>query len=250
MNAKKESGRNAVLTGATRGIGRTIMRCLAREKINIWCICRSETEEFKKLILKLQEENGIWIRPVFGDLSNDESVHDAARTILSDKLSVDYLINCAGINYRNGFLTTDIADLKRVFQVNYFAPLRLIQLLSKNMVRNGGGKVVNVSSASGYEHNVGTFAYGASKNALNWATESLSKELAPLGIVVNGVAPGVTDTDINRGNDIAIGKVLERMNIHRKAEPEEIAEVIMFLLSDKSSFISGHVIRVDGGRIL
>ena len=241
--------KNAVLTGASKGIGKKILEKLTLEKINVWCLCRTWSEEFSEYIEKLEKENGVWIKHVFCDLSSEDSIRTAASTVLLDKNAIDYLINCAGINYRNSFLMTSAEDMKNVFQVNYYSPIRLIQLLSKNMIRNGGGKIINISSASGFEHNVGTFAYGASKNALNWATETMSRELAPFGIVVNGVAPGITDTDINKGNEVEIEKVISNMNIHRKANPDEIANIVMFLLSDKASYISGHIIRVDGGRV-
>ena len=117
------------------------------------------------------------------------------------------------------------------------------------MIPQKRGNIVNITSARGFEKNSGNFAYASTKAALNWATQIISRELAPYNIRVNGIAPGVTHTDINVGNEQTIKEtVLPRMNIKREGRAEEIADGVMFLLSDASSFISGQIIRIDGGR--
>ena len=144
---------------------------------------------------------------------------------------------------------TSISDMKQLFQTNYFAPLQLMQLAAKQMIRKRSGTIINIGSVSGFEHNTGNSSYAATKAALMWSTQTLSRELAPYGIRVNGIAPGLTETEINQGNESQIEEeVLPRMNIKRYGKPEEIAETVLFLASDHSSFISGQIIRVDGGR--
>ena len=183
------------------------------------------------------------------DLGERAAIKDAVTKLLADKGTLDILINNAGINHHGTFLMTSLEEMERLYQVNYYAPIQLIQLISKRMIRQHGGVIVNICSVSGMEHNVGNFAYGATKASLVWATRTISRELAPYHIRVNGISPGVTDTSINSGNEAAIQEtVLPRMNIKRSGTPDEIARAVLFLASDESSFISGQILRVDGGR--
>lgn len=191
----------------------------------------------------------VWIKIIEVDLESEDSIREAMCLAAADKKRMDALINCAGAYFQNTFLMTTETMLKRLYEVNYFAGIQLIQAVARKMIPQKEGNIINITSASGFEHNIGTFAYGATKAAMNWATLTISRELAPYNIRVNAVAPGITHTELNEGNDKTIeANVIPRMNIKREAKPEEIAEGVLFLLSDKASFISGQVIRIDGGR--
>ena len=241
--------KNIVLTGANRGIGNAILEKLAENHANVWCLVRGVNETFIKQIQELMDRYGIWIKIVIVDLGAEESIKDAVRCVNMDKEPIDALVNNAGMNYRGTFLMTDRNVMEKLYAVNYFANIQLIQSFAKKMILRKAGNIINITSVSGFENNVGNFAYASTKAAMNWATQTMSRELAPYNIRVNGIAPGVVNTGINYGNEAMIERcVIPRMNIKREGKVEEIAEGVIFLLSDKSSFISGQIIRIDGGR--
>ncbi len=243
------TGKNLLLTGANRGIGRAILELFAKNGANVWCLVRHVSESFAAQTKELSENCGVSIRLVQADLAEEEEVKRAFREINSERLPIDILINNAAENHKGSFLMTPISEMERLFRVNYFAPVQLMQLVSKNMIRHKGGVIINIGSVSGLEHNTGNLSYGSTKAALLWMTQTASRELAAYNIRVNAIAPGVTDTEINSGNEETIEKeVIPRMNIRGKGSPEEIAQCALFLASDASSFVSGQILRADGGR--
>lgn len=243
------TGKNAIITGANRGIGNAVLRLFAANHANAWCLVRRVDESFQSQIDALQRDFGVWIRPVIADLADRDSIREAMAGIVAEKKDIDILINNAGRNHRGTFLMTPLEEMDALYQVNYYAPIQLMQLAAKRMVRRRRGVIVNIGSASGLEHNTGNFSYAVTKASLMWATQTLSRELAPYNIRVNGVAPGLTDTRINEGNEAVLNEtVIPRMNIKRSGTPDEIAQAVLFLASDASSFVSGQILRVDGGR--
>ncbi len=240
-------GKTVLLTGAGRGIGNAILTLFAQNHADVLCLIRGLEKPFADQIEELKARYQIRIKTVRADLEKEESIRQAMKELSGE--TIDILINNAAENYRGSFLMTPRRDMERIFAVNYFAPILLTQLVSKRMIRQKQGNIINVCSVSGMEHNVGNFAYAASKAALIWATQTISRELAPYHIRVNGIAPGVTDTEMNRGNEAVLKEtVLERMNIKRMAKPAEIAQGVLFLVSEQSAFISGQIIKIDGGR--
>lgn len=241
--------KNIILTGANRGIGNAILVKLVQNHANVWCLVRTRNEHFVGQTLELMETYHVWIKIVPINLESEESIQEAVREVMANKENIDALVNCAGAYFQNTFLMTTETMLKRLYEVNYFANIQLIQAVARKMIPQRSGNIINITSASGFEHNVGTFAYGATKAAMNWATQTISRELAPYNIRVNAVSPGITLTELNCGNEEVIEKnVIPRMNIKREGRPEEIADGVLFLLSDAASFISGQIIRIDGGR--
>lgn len=241
--------KNVILTGANSGIGNAILCKLAENHANVWCLIRTVEDDFLKQIEEFQNAYGIWIKVVIVDLESENSIQNAVRSVVKDRKKIDVLINNAGMNYWGTFLMTKRAIMEKLYAVNYFAAIQLTQAFAKRMIPGSGGNIINITSASGFENNVGNFAYASTKAAMNWATQTMSRELAPYNIRVNGIAPGVIHTDMNHGNEDTIQKsVFPRMNIKREGLAEEIADGVLFLLSKKSSFISGQIIRIDGGR--
>lgn len=242
-------GMNVLLTGGNRGIGNAILELFAKNHANCWCMVRTVNTVFEQQIKDLEEAYGVWIEIVPTELRECDSVKKAFQTIRAEKRQIDILINNAAVNHRAPFLMTSREEMERIYAINFFAPIQLMQLVSKQMIRQRGGCIINICSASGMEHNIGNFSYASSKAALIWATQTASRELAAYHIRVNGVAPGVTDTEINKGNEQVIrSQILERMNIKRVARPEEIAQGVLFLVSEQAAFISGHILKIDGGR--
>lgn len=250
MNYMVLRGKNVIITGARRGIGLAAVQAMAREGANIWACARKKDTEFEIQLQKVAEEFQVWVKPIYFDLCEDIAVKEAVREIAREKLPIDILVNNAGIAHSGTLGMTSIDQIRKVFSVNFFSQLLLIQLTAKLMIRQKEGNIINIASVGGLEANPGYIAYGSSKAAIVWATKSLAKEYAPYHIRVNAVAPGVTDTEMGyyRQED-ELKKVLERTPMKRMAKPEEIADSIVYLASEKSSYITGHVLVVDGGRL-
>ncbi len=243
-------GKNAVITGARRGIGRAAVERFTSYGANVWACVRTPDADFEAEMAALAERYGVWIRPVCFDLTNGEAMRTGVKQILAEKLPVDILVNCAGVPHGGTLFTTSVDKLHEIFEIDFFAQIALMQYFGKYMLRRRRGSIVNVASVGGLEHEPGYLAYGSSKAALIWATRSCAKELAPHGIRVNAVAPGLAETRMGRyRTPEELEKVLQRTPIGRMAEPEEIAEAIAFLASDHASYITGEIMRVDGGRL-
>lgn len=242
--------KNAIITGSNRGLGKAIVEEFAKNGANIYACARKQNDEFEKYLKNLAEKYQVWIKPIYFDLSDEIEIRDSLKTIIrTDKQTIDILVNNAGMPYGGLLMMTPIHKLKEVFEVNYFAQIYLMQLVSKAMIKQKSGNVINIASVGGIETNIGYLAYGSSKAALIWATKSISKELAPYNIRVNAVAPGLTKTEMGLyKNKEELAKTINRTSMNRMGEPIEIANAVLFLASDDSSFITGHILSVDGGR--
>ena len=241
--------KNAVLTGANGGIGKAILETLTKEEINVWACVRKKTEEFEKFVCELAGKNNVWIEIIEFDLSDEDDITRGIKSIIREKKSIDILINNAGIPFGGLFQMTPMKKLKEVFNINYFAQVHIMQMISRCMMRQKKGCIINMASVGGVEVNEGYLAYGSSKAALIFATKCLAKEMGPYCIRVNAVAPGLTDTKMgNFKSSDELEKVVNRTSLRRMANPSEIADAVLFLSSDKASFITGQVLIVDGGR--
>lgn len=242
-------GKNALVTGARRGIGRAVVQTLAESGANIWACAREPDEAFEADMAGLAVGHGPWVRPVYFDLADEAQIKEGLKSILKEKLAIDILVNVAGVAHGGMLAMTSISRLRQVFEVNFFAQVLLMQLVSKQMMRQRSGSIVNVASVGGIEANPGYLAYGSSKAALIWTTRSVSKELAPFNIRVNAVAPGLTDTRMGHyREEEELEKTLARTPLRRMAHPQEIADAVLYLVSGLASYVTGHVLVVDGGR--
>ena len=243
-------GKNIIITGAMRGIGRTILEIFAKNGANIWACGRLQNDGFEADIRALSEEYGVWIEPVYFDLSNEDAIKKGVQEIIREKKQIDVLVNNAGIAFGALFTMTPMDKLKNVFQINYFAQIQIMQLVLRVMMRQKSGCIVNMASIGGIETAPGYLAYGSSKAALIYATKSVSHEAGQYGIRVNAIAPGLVETDMGAyKSQEEINKILDRSSLHRKANSNEIANCALFLASDNSSFITGQTLIADGGRI-
>jgi 3-oxoacyl-[acyl-carrier protein] reductase len=167
---------------------------------------------------------------------------------VTSKTPVDVLVNNAGIGYSALFQMSALDKLKEVFEINFIAPFILTQYIAKLMVRQKSGSIINISSIAGIDGACGRSVYGSSKAALMCTTKVIAAELGDYGIRANCIAPGLTDTEMLSGMPKeAISEILQNSSIKRIGKPSEIADVAVFLASDSASFITGQVIRVDGG---
>ena len=239
---------NALITGASRGIGAATLQVFASEGANVWAVCREMTEAFARRCEALANEHGVWIKPLACDLKDAAAIGAMFRSIMADKQPLDILVNNAGcMGEDRMFQMTPQDDMRRVFDINFFGTIEVSRLATRLMARNRRGAVVNVASVAGLDGD-SRLDYSASKAAVVAATKKMARELVSVGIRVNCVAPGMTDTDMTAGLGEKIEReALSRALLCRKARPEEIANVIAFLASEKASYVDAQVWRVDGG---
>lgn len=245
------TGKNILVTGANRGIGKAILQKCAENHANVWAVVRKTNSEMLEYWTELEKQYHIWICPIEIDMQDEQSVLEGAKAVLTRKEPVWGIVNNAGITGENRlFAMTTQDELRKVFQVNFFSPMLLTQRLLRNMMKNRQGSIVNIASVAALDGEPAQFAYVTSKASMVGAVKKLSSELAGMGIRVNAVAPGMTDTGMmDQMQDDLKQKSLSSVAMKRLAEPEEIADTVLFLLSENSSFITGQVIRVDGGKI-
>jgi 3-oxoacyl-[acyl-carrier protein] reductase len=242
-------GKNAIVTGARTGIGRAVVELFARKGANIWAVVHREDQEWLCSMKDIAAENGVWIKPVYMDLSDDHSILMGIRGIMSEKLPIHILVNAAGIVGKNRLIQmTSLQDMRHVMQVNYFAAIQICQLVSRSMYRQKEGAIVNIASIAGIDGDLSQLEYGASKAALICATKKMAYEWGCNNIRVNAVAPGVTDTKMLEEMEKVVVKELVTKNpLQRVGNPKEIAELVLFLADDSSSYITAQTIRIDGG---
>jgi 3-oxoacyl-[acyl-carrier protein] reductase len=190
----------------------------------------------------------VWITPLYFDLLDPEQIKKAAHSIRETKQPVDVLVNIAGMTHDALFHMITMDQMKKVFEVNVFSQMLLTQYITKNMLRHKSGSVIFISSISAIDGNPGQLSYTASKAAIIGATKTLSSELAGYGIRVNAVAPGVIKTDMTANLPAEVmERLMAKSDLKHMGLPNEVAEVILFLASDMASYITGQIIRIDGG---
>lgn len=237
-----------MITGAGGGIGCAVMREFAAEGADIIACEFKELDVFREKWDAIAKEFGCKVYPIFFDLSDDEAIKAGMKEVASLKIIIDSLVNCAGIAKFGPIMMTGTKTIKDVFQVNFFAQVAITQSISKIMLRSKKGTIINLASIAGIESTPGNCAYGSSKAALISFTKVASQELYPYGIRINAVAPGIIDTPMQKNADKTITDAeISRQAIKRMGEPSEVAKTILFLASDESSYITGQVLRVDGG---
>ncbi len=242
-------GKNAVITGARKGIGRATVETFAKNGANIWACAREKDMAFESDMETLSRRYQVWIHPIYFEITDETQVKAGIQKIAKERQSVDILVNNAGEAKYDSFILMPFERLRHMVDVNYIAPLYLTQLIVRRMTRNpNGGSIIFLSSVAGLGAELGNTAYGGSKSAIAHATKVLSKELAEYRIRVNAVAPGLVNTDMKKeADELYWENMIKQIYIKRMAEPEEIANMICFLASDLASYVNGQVIRVDGG---
>ena len=240
--------KNAIITGCIQGIGKATLEEFAKNGANIWACALEYNEDFEAYCQKLSNENNIWVKPVYFNLLNQDEIKVGLKKIASDKLPIDILVNIAGMTKDAITHMVTMDQMKLIFEINFFSQIYLTQFVTKLMIRQGYGSVVNTSSISAIDGSYGQLSYSSSKAALIGATKTLSKELASKGVRVNAIAPGVISTDMNKiVPDSIIQENIKKMKIKRLGKADEVAKTILFLASDLSNYITGQIIRIDGG---
>jgi len=251
MMNKTLANKTALITGSNRGIGLSILENFAQQGCNIYAHSRKESEEFKIKTKEMALKYGVKINHINFDLRNSSDIREAIMPIIKSKTPIDILINSAGIIHGGLFQMTQVSSIRDVFDINFFGMLEITQLISRYMVRNKRGSIVNIASVAGIDLSAGNSAYGVSKAAVIAFSKTLSDELSKFGIRVNAIAPSLTNTDMAQTSEAKKERELLSMSTNdpfeRMAKTSEIADLVSFLASDNSSFINGQVIRIDGG---
>ena len=239
-------GKVCLVTGAGRGIGAETVRRFAEEGATVYgadFVGGSMDESFEEL----REKYKTTVIPLYFDVTDESAAKTAVMQIKREQGRLDVLVNNAGIMQDNVIGMISYELMKKVFDVNVFAVIQLTQLAAKLMMRQKSGCIVNLSSIVGLDGAAGQMVYSASKGAVAAMTKAASKELSPYGIRVNAVAPGLINTDLFRAiGEKKIEENLSHVRMGRLGEPIDVANVITFLASDMSAYVTGEIIGIDG----
>ena len=230
-----------VVTGASGDIGLAIVERLIANGFHVAACCRNNADRIRTVFADLSK---VTIHQL--DLRNADSIKSCASAIIKPSPYISGLVNSAGFAQGGLSAMTRISDMRDVFEVNLFGPLQFTQYITKKMMRQKSGAIVNVTSTAGILGDPGTLAYGGSKAALAHASRVMAAEFGPLGIRVNAVAPSaVVSAMADKMDEVAREKLSDREALAGETLPSDVANVVGYLLSDNASAISGQVIRVD-----
>jgi 3-oxoacyl-[acyl-carrier protein] reductase len=243
-------GKTAIVTGGARGIGKSIAMTLAAEGANIvinYTRSSKEAEEVVEEVKKL----GVSALAIKADVSNNDEIENLVKEVLNQFGSIDILVNNAGITRDNLLIRMSEEDFQAVIDINLKGAFICTKHVSKVMMKQRTGKIINIASVVGVMGNAGQSNYAASKAGLIGFTKSIAKELAKRNINVNAVAPGYIETDMTA---TLPEKVREAFMINipmaRGGSPQDVANVVLFLSSKYSDYITGQVINIDGGMVM
>lgn len=237
----------AIVTGGSRGIGRAVAVRLAKDGMNLVINYRGNSaaaEETERMCRELGAE----VLLVQGDVSCAEDCEKLAAQAKEAFGRVDVLVNNAGIT-RDGLLARMTEeDFRAVLDVNLVGPWNMMKAVNRIMMKQRYGRIVNLSSVTGLMGNMGQTNYAAAKAGILGMTKSYAREVAVRGITVNAVAPGFIDTDMTEAMpEGAKDKIITGIPMGRTGKPEDVAEAVAFLASEQAGYITGEVLRVDGG---
>jgi 3-oxoacyl-[acyl-carrier protein] reductase len=243
-------GKNAIVTGAARGIGKAIAADLGAHGANL-AICDIMEDEVAATAAELASEYGITVKGYKLDVSDSSQVDEFVAGVNNDFGSVDILVNNAGITRDNLLIRMKDDDFDLVQKVNLYGTFYFCRAVGRIMAKRRSGSIINVASIIGLIGNPGQVNYAASKAAIIALTKSVAKELAPRGVRCNAVAPGFVETAMTAELDEAVREqYMKLIPLRRFAEPEDVAKAVSFLAGEDSGYITGQVLIVDGGIVM
>lgn len=238
-----------LVTGASRGIGRTITEKFAEQAAIVYANALEENN-IDEWARQCSQRYNTRVIPVYFDVTDSVAMKNALMKIYKEEGRIDCLVNNAAIisNQKIGMITRN--NLERMFQVNVYAVIEIIQIISRLMAKNNGGSIINIASITGVIGAPGQLAYSATKGAVITITKSAAKELADQYIRVNAVAPGIVKTErfdeLYAANGHCIENRIEKIALRRLGTPVDIANACVFFASDNSDYITGQILGVDG----
>ena len=240
----------AFITGATRGIGRQIAITFAKNGYDVAINYRKENEELENTKKEI-EQNNVKCLAVQGDVSSFEDCERMVKEIIDYYGEIDVLVNNAGITKDTLLMRMKKEDFEAVIDVNLVGTFNVTKNVISHMIKKRSGRIINISSVVGVSGNAGQTNYSASKAGIIGFTKSLAKEVASRNINVNAVAPGFIETDMtNVLKDEVKETISKQIPLNRMGSAEDVANVVKFLASDESAYITGQVIHVDGGMLM
>ena len=240
----------ALITGAAKGIGKQIALTLAKNGYDIAINYRTENEELENLKKQI-EENNVKCLLVKGDVSNYEDCESFVKETVDNLGSIDVLVNNAGITKDMLIMRMKKEDFEQVIDINLVGTFNVTKNVVPYMMKARSGNIVNISSVVGISGNAGQTNYSASKAGIIGFTKSLAKEVASRNIRVNAVAPGFIETSMTDVlKDEIKEEIAKNIPLKRMGKPEDVANVVKFLVSEDSSYITGQVINIDGGMLM
>ena len=246
----KLAGRVALVTGGSRGIGKAIVWALAKEGAKVAFVYRSRQEEAQQLVsdFELDQREALAIQ---ANVAKKEEADKAIEEVLGKWGKIDILVNNAGV-IRDGLLAVmKPENWQEVIDTNLTSVYNFCHSAMRPMMSARYGRIINMSSVAAHTGNPGQSNYAASKGGIEGFTRCLATEIAKRGITVNAVAPGFIETEMTETVVSAAGdQIKKRIPVKRLGKPEDIANAVLFLASDESSYITGHVLTVDGGLTL
>lgn len=240
----------ALITGATRGIGKQIAITLAKQGYNIALNYRKENEELENTKKEI-EEIGVQILAVKGDVANFEECENFVKQVIERFGQIDVLVNNAGITKDMLLMRMKKEDFEQVIDTNLVGTFNVTKNVVPYMMKARSGRIINISSVVGISGNAGQTNYSASKAGIIGFTKSLAKEIASRNILVNAVAPGFIETNMTDVlKDDVKQEIAKNIPLKRMGTAQDVANIVKFLASDDSSYITGQVINVDGGMLM
>ena len=240
----------ALITGATRGIGKQIAITLAKQGYNIALNYRKENEELENTKKEI-EEIGVQVLAVKGDVANFEDCENFVKQVIERFGQIDVLVNNAGITKDMLLIRMKKEDFEQVIDTNLVGTFNVTKNVVPYMMKTRSGRIINISSVVGISGNAGQTNYSASKAGIIGFTKSLAKEIASRKILVNAVAPGFIETNMTDVlKDDVKQEIAKNIPLKRMGTAQDVANVVKFLASDDSSYITGQVINVDGGMLM
>lgn len=240
----------ALITGGTRGIGKEIAYTLAEENYDIIINYRTENEELMKLKKEIEQKR-VRCLLLKGDVSNFENCKKIVEEAINRMNHIDVLVNNAGITKDMLLMRMKPEDFNEVINVNLIGTFNMTKNVINYMMKERKGRIINVSSVVGISGNAGQTNYAASKAGIIGFTKSLAKEVASRNILVNAIAPGFIQTDMtNILKENVKDEIAKTIPLKRMGTAKDVANVVKFLVSEDSSYITGQVIQVDGGMLM
>lgn len=241
------TGKTAIVTGAGRGIGREIALTLAREGANVIVNYNGSAAAAEEVVTVITQNGGI-AESYQCNVADFTATGEMITHVISKYGKIDILVNNAGITKDNLIMKMSEEDFDQVIDINLKGAFNTIKHVTKQMMKQREGKIINLSSVSGVMGNAGQLNYSASKAGIIGMTKSAARELASRGITVNAVAPGFIQTDMTDVlSDSVKENIATQIPMKKFGTVADIAEVVTFLASDKANYITGQVIQVNGG---